>query len=65
MRCLSGVTDIPLYYVIQEEKTPDKILAMDETDKLIYQASLCRNAFEFDKKRVYTILKQFLANMDA
>ena len=65
MRSLSGVTDIPLYYVIRKEKTPDEILVMDETDQLIYQASLCGNAFKFDKKRVYTILKQFLANTDA
>ena len=56
MRSLSGVTDIPLYYIIREEKSSDEILAMDEADQLIYQASLRGNAFKFDKKRVYTIL---------
>ena len=42
--------DIPLYYITQEEKIPDEILVMNETDQVIYQASLRGNAFEFDKK---------------
>lgn len=61
---LTGITGVPLFYVDRVDKTTAEIVLLDESERLIYQATLRGNAFRSDNKQLYGILKQFLANTD-
>lgn len=63
---LMGIIDIPLVYVIHEEKRPNKDgLYTTETKQLIANAPLKGEAYEKDNQKVYAVLKNLCLEGEA
>jgi hypothetical protein len=63
---LTGIIDVPLVYVIRDEKRPNRDGPFTtETERLIANAPLKGDAFEKDNQKVYAILKNLCLEGEA